>query len=654
MSNDPSTRNRNHAAGPSTSKLGSASIGQQGVGIVDRMAGLGQRLWALLSIAATWLLRELRMTTVVVWNQLIRLFAWLISEYRLWLARRREWLAKVQCGEQMFSKGLGDEVIRNDLQQLNQRIANANTSWIDRWRLRFARLYQYHSLANCAEGFHDVVAATWHEVVNSSQAVAAERRRTGHARQQLLPSSVSDSLRLSSGSLLAVTIALLCGGLLNSVSPPENHEIGFAQSDAPAFRESPATQMGRETRGGEAETLPPVSLEGITSIDLEAITTVVRDLDLSDDGKVLAIGKPGEVLIHDTSTGALLRTFALQNKMSKRSNPSHVAVSSDGRYVVVGTDELVDPLSGAAYGQCLAWDNDKGNQVIKLSGIVGSVTGLDFSPNGKLVAVSQAIRDLDHPPTISVYDFPTGKLRWKISSPASLPLSYWSFGETRFRSDNQIVVATTYSGKGESLIAAVQIRDGFSGALKKELIHSTEERVPSLFFDVNPDGSQIVTCGSNRTARLWKNEALAHSLALDREITEAVLLRNGKNAVLACDGGKTIVIDTLSGKLIRELAGPEHIHKFAAATKADLFVCSERQPMAGKVYLWNSVVDTRLAWLVSSGKTWTIVTNSGFVDGTPEGIDYLVCEKNGKRQSASKLRSLIHRPDMVRRELQRR
>jgi WD40 repeat protein len=132
-------------------------------------------------------------------------------------------------------------------------------------------------------------------------------------------------------------------------------------------------------------------------------------LDFSSNGRILASAKTivgsGEILLWDTTSGALIRTLR-----AKTDQPvTCLEFSPDGQILAAGYDDTMIRL----------WDVSDGQLLISLKGDEYNVYSIAFSPNGKRLASS-------HISDIRIWRVPDGQLlnQFSLDTGTSGPLAF--------------------------------------------------------------------------------------------------------------------------------------------------------------------------------------------------------------------------------------
>ncbi len=269
-------------------------------------------------------------------------------------------------------------------------------------------------------------------------------------------------------------------------------------------------------------------------------------ISFSPDSKTLATGgNTNDVWLWDVATREQLARLPLEEFDLATS----VAFNADGKRLVVGTEEgkiiLWDVESekqlaevavedGEQIGRIAFMDADKkvaaftengllviwnGTNQARLTGRtldVGMVMGMDFSDDGKMLAVRQ-------PAAVSLYDVGSAKLRFKIDTPQMSGIKTVAFSH-----DGQRLAVA--EGNGNLLLCDVQGRRFIDPPL---LGHNKE--IYSLAF--SPDGKTLASGGLDKNVILWNVEgeqAPGRTLANTRErISDLVFRPDGKTLFTA-------------------------------------------------------------------------------------------------------------------------
>ncbi|WP_217213381.1 helix-turn-helix domain-containing protein [Streptomyces sp. AC550_RSS872] len=237
-------------------------------------------------------------------------------------------------------------------------------------------------------------------------------------------------------------------------------------------------------------------------------TEPVHSIALSPDGRTLAAHSgDGTVRIWDLPAGRLRQTFTGHDVIEV------MGFSPDGRALAVtravgaaATLDLWDPVAGRKTGTFTVPD--------------GSVRGVDFSPDGRTVAVSSLA-------AVRVWDVATGRLRHSFTG-------LWDLEAVAFGPDGRTVAAVGFDGRvrvwdlvtgrirsthdgraeGEGVVfspdgrtyaavrgdGSVQLRDVADGMVRRTIRDAAGGRGQVVFA---PDGRTLAVASRQDTVRVW-------------------------------------------------------------------------------------------------------------------------------------------------------
>jgi WD40 repeat protein len=261
------------------------------------------------------------------------------------------------------------------------------------------------------------------------------------------------------------------------------------------------------------------------------------------------------------------------------------AFSPDGRQVAaaVSVDASVPERNtkpGQQPGQLLLWDWQTGKTQHEPMPLPSEPRSLDYSPDGKQLAVLGAQGEL------SIIDPATAKTvrKWQAHPPHLANNHYINNGAVRFSPDNRSIL--TFGTNTNS----AKVWDPLTGEMRCELMHknlchggqfspqgdlvatasfdklvcvwelSTGQKLASLahpdsaFTAVfSPDGKQLLTAGRDNTARLWDwcaGRLVCPAFEHDHEVYAVAFTPDGRH-VLSAGGDKVLKIwDCRRGKLV--------------------------------------------------------------------------------------------------------
>ena len=288
----------------------------------------------------------------------------------------------------------------------------------------------------------------------------------------------------------------------------------------------------------------------------------INDVAFSPDGQLLASKSQTETLrLWRPSTGKLLRTLGEEGVGGDAS----VVFSPDGRFVASGY-----------LGDVVLWDVATGRSIRTFGGQLMIYNSLAFSPDGTLLASASMHGML-------VWDVPTGEQRasfpgavaqgshalafaadGKTMALAGLEFVMWQLDDANsgigFPSRANQVRAAAFSPDGGSI--ATGNDDGalrlwsVDGPRRLRVLTGHSGPVRSLAF--SPDGKRIASGSKDRTLRIWSStegRSLRRLEGHTQEVTSVTWSPDGRGLASGATDGSALLWSPVTGRLVRALDG---------------------------------------------------------------------------------------------------
>jgi WD40 repeat protein/tRNA A-37 threonylcarbamoyl transferase component Bud32 len=256
--------------------------------------------------------------------------------------------------------------------------------------------------------------------------------------------------------------------------------------------------------------------------------------------------------------------------------------SPDGRLVASGTGALLPNQDGVT-GELVVRDADSGKEVFTRRGLRGGIRALEFSPDGRRIAIAYARQ-------LAVWDLDTGKERFNITGPGALPIENLAFSP-----DGQRVIAS-YGSFNQGGVGLAQIVDASSGAQIGETIAGHENGVWGVAY--SPDCRQVALTSAD-LIEIWDvgTRQSINSLRGHSGFIYAVTYSpDGK--FLASGGMDTSVKlwNRATGQLVRSFLGHEGSVREVRFSRDSLQIASASEDKSIKI--WSVSSDRERATLV--------------------------------------------------------
>jgi hypothetical protein len=324
--------------------------------------------------------------------------------------------------------------------------------------------------------------------------------------------------------------------------------------------------------------------------------------------------------------------------------------SPDGKWLAVGT-----------YGRVVIWDLASARPVKMLTNVLGAVNGLKFSPDGKLLAVAGGQPSIRG--DLRLFDATDWKLKASlgghldaVSGVAFTPdggmLASASFDKTvRIWDVNAATLKYAYSGHSDAVFAVAFSPDGtwWASASKDRTGRIVETATGKGLFTlsgadqdvmamaIRPDGKQVVTGGLDPQLNRWDAktaERLKRVAGPALGVNELAI--DPKGTVCAAAGGDGTVrfYKGQTGDLLK--SAPAGAPVFTVALDRD----GKRAASGGgdgTVKLWDVAEARLLATLVAAGEGWLVATPEGYFSGSEELRAQAMWKASGKPVTDARL-----------------
>lgn len=284
-------------------------------------------------------------------------------------------------------------------------------------------------------------------------------------------------------------------------------------------------------------------------LDTGGHRAAVRDLAVTPDGETLVSASEDKTIrVWDWRAGVTVRTIRSQIGDGNEGKVYAVAVAPDGQTVAAGG--YFGPGLGdkPPYGDVRLFDIGSGRMTGVLKGLDYAVYGLDFSPDGALLAAG------GEDGMVRVWQKP-GKAGGEWTARAPLDADSWRIERVRFALGGKRIVAVT----GDN---GVRLWDADGTAI--DMPEAEELRdVPLQGLAVSPDGTRFATAASDGRLEVWDaaDGRLVRALPNPGFSASAIAFASGgRQIVVNCgyrcaDRNRSLVLDIESGVVAAEYRG---------------------------------------------------------------------------------------------------
>jgi WD40 repeat protein len=308
----------------------------------------------------------------------------------------------------------------------------------------------------------------------------------------------------------------------------------------------------------------------------------VLGVAISPDKKYIAASRGNQIHLYEAASGKHQRTLLDPQLIGPDKKPIKVAHLSIVESLAYSPDGKT--LASGAFGEVVLWDADKGTIRQRLTGFADRVVALDFSHDGKLLATGGGAPTADG--EIKIFDVASGKLTVEIKSGHSDTVFGVSFSPDdkklatcgadkfvkvfelpsgkflkAFEGHTHHVLGVGWKADGKLLASAgadnvIKIWD-FDKGEQLRTIPGHGKQVTRLVFIGTSD--QFATCSGDQTVRFWNiNGGNTRNFSGNSDFLYALAV-SPDGALVAAGGQEGIVrvYNGTNGQLLKSLLPPD-------------------------------------------------------------------------------------------------
>ena len=335
-------------------------------------------------------------------------------------------------------------------------------------------------------------------------------------------------------------------------------------------------------------------------LDTGGHRAAVRDLAVTPDGETLVSASEDKTIrVWDWRAGVTVRTIRGQIGNGNEGKVYAVAVAPDGRTLAAGG--YFGPGLGdrPPYGDVRLFDLGSGRMTGVLKGLDYAVHGLDFSPDGALLAAGgeDGMVRVWHKPAEAGGE-------WTAREP--LDADSWRVERVRFALGGKRIVAVT----GDN---GLRMWDANGAAIDMPQAQDLRD-VPLQGLAVSPDGTRFATSASDGRLAIWDaaDGRLARALPNPGFSASAIAFAaGGRQLVVNCgyrcaDRNRSLVLDIESGEKVAEYRGHDG-SVTAALPLPDGRTIATAGGTGNEIHLWDIASGTQAKVLKGDGRPVTAV-----------------------------------------------